>query len=66
MYHIPGITNEANTLEEALGGKAPQVEVEFGIDEWRHAYEHLNSTAKDARDPDGHDRLPACEPRPDP
>ena len=47
MYHIPGLTSEANTLEEALGGKAPEVEIEFGIEEWRRAYEHLNSTGKE-------------------
>jgi predicted aconitase len=44
MYHIPGLTSEANTLEEALGGRPPEVELEFGIEEWRRAYEHLNST----------------------
>lgn len=43
MYHIPGITAEANTLQEALGGKRPAESLKFGKNEKRYAYETLNS-----------------------
>lgn len=42
MYHIPGITADAHTVEEALGGNHP-VELKFGPEEKRWAYELLNS-----------------------
>jgi predicted aconitase len=47
MYHVPGITAEARTVEEALAGRAPQVRLRYGAAERREAYEHLNATATD-------------------
>lgn len=47
MYHIPGITPEARTLEEATAGRAPLGEFEFGVREWRDCYEKLNGTGRD-------------------
>ena len=42
MYHIPGITADANTVEEALGGNKP-IELKFGKAEKQMAYDLLNS-----------------------
>ncbi len=42
MYHIPGSTPEAPTLEYALGFKKPEKEVLVGEAELREAYEYLN------------------------
>ncbi len=42
MYHIPGSTPEAPTVEWALGGKAPVRETLIGENELRAAYEYLN------------------------
>jgi len=42
MYHIPGSTPEAPTLEFAFGGKKPQQEALVGERELRAAYEYLN------------------------
>jgi hypothetical protein len=47
MYHIPGITAEARTIEEAFGKKKPQNTFKFGKAERLKAYEHLNVSAKD-------------------
>jgi predicted aconitase len=47
MYHIPGVTPEAPTLEAALGGKAPRERLVFGAAERRRAYENLNTSARD-------------------
>ncbi|MCL6592520.1 MAG: aconitase X catalytic domain-containing protein [Alicyclobacillus sp.] len=47
MYHIPGITAEAHTLEEALGGRQPRFLHVYGPAERRAAYEHLNASAHD-------------------
>jgi predicted aconitase len=47
MYHIPGITPEAATREEALGGKAPRSHLKFGDAERRKAYDNLNISARD-------------------
>lgn len=46
MYHIPGITADAHTVEEALGGNHP-VELKFGPEEKRWAYDLLNSCGSD-------------------
>ena len=46
MYHLPGITPEARTLEEAFGGKKPVATLRYGTAERRAAYENLNITAK--------------------
>lgn len=42
MYHIPGITADANTVEEALGGNHP-IELKYGKAEKEMAYDLLNS-----------------------
>ena len=46
MYHIPGVTADAHSVEEALGGNKP-VELKFGMEEKRLAYELLNSCGTD-------------------
>ena len=43
MCHIAGATPEAGTLEEALGGLAPQRRVTFGPDEIRDTYAGLRT-----------------------
>jgi predicted aconitase len=48
MYHIPGITAEAQTLEQALGGKRPVQAVTYGPAEREAAYARLNTTATDS------------------
>ncbi len=45
MYHIPGVTPEADTVEEAFGGRAPVETLRYGAAERRQAYEWLNNTA---------------------
>jgi predicted aconitase len=45
MYHIPGVTAEAASVEEALGGKRPEAEFAYGEAQRRLAYDYLNSTA---------------------
>jgi predicted aconitase len=47
MYHIPGTTVEARTLDEAFGPRIPVHTIEYGAREKREAYEHLNHTAHD-------------------
>jgi predicted aconitase len=47
IYHLPGVTAEARTLEEALGDKEPVETIHFGEAERAATYEHLNSTARD-------------------
>jgi predicted aconitase len=48
MYHIPGLTAEAQTLEQALGGKRPVQTVTYGPAERQAAYARLNTTATDS------------------
>jgi predicted aconitase len=43
MYHIPGITAEANSVEEAFGWKKPGSTMKYGAKEKRIAYDILNS-----------------------
>lgn len=43
MYHIPGITPEAPTLEAAFGGRPAPAAVGYGERERRSTYEKLNS-----------------------
>lgn len=43
MYHVVGITPEAETLERAFGGKNPQSELKFGKEESLRTYLSLNS-----------------------
>lgn len=45
MYHVVGVTPEALTLEQALGGKRAQEVLRYGPAERRAAYEKLNATA---------------------
>src|SRR5690606_34008026 len=47
LYHIPGITAEANTVEEAFGHRKPKNSFRFGPEEMKQAYEWLNYSAKD-------------------
>jgi hypothetical protein len=47
LYHIPGTTPEAPTLEAAFGTKKPVATIRYGQAERRTAYENLNSSAKD-------------------
>ena len=42
MYHIPGITVDAHTAEEAFGGKKPLYTLKYGPGERKYAYEQLN------------------------
>jgi predicted aconitase len=50
MYHIPGTTPEAPTLEYALGGRRPKREVRFDEARLRESYEKLNSHRGDSVD----------------
>jgi predicted aconitase len=48
MYHLAGITPEADTLEAALGpGRRPPEVLRYGSAERRHTYDELNSRATD-------------------
>lgn len=47
LYHIVGFTPEAQTLQQAFGGKNPVATLKFGREERRIAYENLNSSAKE-------------------
>ncbi|MFT8242835.1 aconitase X [Roseomonas sp. BN140053] len=44
MYHVPGVTPEAPTLEAAFGGRAPRETLRYGAAERRRAYENLNAS----------------------
>lgn len=50
MYHIPGSTPEAPTVEFALGGRKPVRETLIGEAELRKAYEYLNYHTSDTVD----------------
>ena len=50
MYHIPGSTPEAPTVEWALGGKKPKRETMIGDRELKKAYETLNFHTSDVVD----------------
>jgi predicted aconitase len=50
MYHIPGATAEARTLEEAFGGRSPVATLRFGAAERQRAYESLNCARERAVD----------------
>jgi predicted aconitase len=49
MYHIPGVTPEAPSVEAAFGSRKPVATIKYGETERRVAYENLNSTAKDRK-----------------
>jgi predicted aconitase len=46
MYHVPGATPEAATLETALGSNKPRVTIKYGSAERRRIYESLNANGK--------------------
>ncbi|RMH45962.1 MAG: DUF521 domain-containing protein [Alphaproteobacteria bacterium] len=50
MYHIPGITAEAQSEAEALGGRAPAHDHVYSPAERRRAWENLQSASDDAVD----------------
>ncbi len=45
LYHIPGVTAEAVSVEHALGGRVPEEELVFTQRDFDAVVEHLNSTA---------------------
>ncbi len=45
LYHIPGVTAEAVSVEHALQGRRPEAEIVFTDADFRSVVEHLNSTA---------------------
>ena len=47
MYHIPGVTPEAPSIESAFGHRGPVQTLRYGMKERRIAYEKLNASAKD-------------------
>lgn len=47
MYHLEGITPEADTLDEALGSRQPREVLTYGKAEQRRTYDELNSKASD-------------------
>jgi predicted aconitase len=47
MYHIPGVTPEAPSVESAFGPRAPVQTLQYGKAERRTAYENLNASARD-------------------
>ncbi|AOT73216.1 aconitase X [Geosporobacter ferrireducens] len=47
MYHIPGITAEANSVADAFGKKKPVMELKFGTEEKKYAYDMLNAIGND-------------------
>lgn len=47
MYHIPGVTPEANSIAEAFGGRGNIQHFRYGAAERRLAYDRLNSQASD-------------------
>ena len=47
MYHIVGVTPEAETLEMAFGSNVPREVFTYGRDEHRRVYEQLNANGRD-------------------
>lgn len=47
LYHIPGVTAEARSVEEAFAGRPPVATLRYGPAERRLAYERLNAKGKD-------------------
>lgn len=43
MYHLVGVTPEAHTYEQAMGGNRPVARVRYGAAERRAVYERLNA-----------------------
>lgn len=46
MYHIPGITADAHTIEEAFGDRKSIIQLKYGPKERQYAYEQLNLIGK--------------------
>jgi len=49
MYHIPGVTPEAPSIESAFGHREPVQTLRYGKEERQTAYENLNASAKDRK-----------------
>jgi predicted aconitase len=47
MYHIVGVTPEADTLDLALGGSKPTVTIRYGAEDRRRVYDVLNANGRD-------------------
>lgn len=47
MYHIPGVTPEARSVEEALHGRAPTDSLVYGAAERQRAWDNLNGANRD-------------------
>lgn len=47
LYHVPGVTAEARTVEDAFGPNEPVETFVYGEAERRETYEALNCTARD-------------------
>jgi predicted aconitase len=50
MYHIPGVTPEAPSIESAFGHRERVHTLRYGKEERQTAYENLNVSAKDKND----------------
>jgi predicted aconitase len=50
MLHIVGVTPEAPTLADALGGRAPKQSLRIGMHALRRARAHLTTTTRDSVD----------------
>jgi predicted aconitase len=48
MYHVVGVTPEAETLDMAFGPEAPAETFSYGAEERRRIYEQLNANGRDA------------------
>lgn len=48
MYHMVGITPEAEALEAALGGRQPRMTIRYGDEERRRVYDILNANGRDS------------------
>jgi predicted aconitase len=49
MFHVPGTTPEARTMEEAFGPRKPVATLRYGDRERRDTFELLNSNASDTQ-----------------
>jgi hypothetical protein len=49
MYHLVGVTPEADTLEMAFGPRTPRESFVYGARERRQVYDQLNANARDAQ-----------------
>lgn len=49
MFHVPGTTPEARTVEEAFGSRKKISDLHYGAKERRATYELLNSNAQDSK-----------------